>query len=104
MDFPCSKCGACCRRMGTIGLMPSKEDGSCIHLQDDNRCAIYATRPTICNVHDMFDVRDKQFKLRKKGYTREDYYAVGSQWCNKMMDEDKMPEHYRIDMKVYDEE
>lgn len=103
MEFPCTKCGACCRRAGKRGLMPSKEDGSCIHLLPDNTCSIYTHRPPICNVHDMFDIWDTSLKLREQGYTREEYYAVNSEKCNEMMDEDGLPEHFRIDMRIYDE-
>ena len=37
-NFPCDKCGACCRAVG------------CGLLTDTNRCSIYDRRPTICNV------------------------------------------------------
>jgi Fe-S-cluster containining protein len=47
-DFKCSQCGVCCKQAGKIGL-PTKEDGSCKFLSDDNQCTIYDTRPDICN-------------------------------------------------------
>ena len=45
--FPCTACGACCRN---VQYMPAKEDGSCIYLQEDNKCEIYETRPSICRI------------------------------------------------------
>lgn len=29
---------------------PAKPDGSCIHLNADNTCAVYETRPLVCRV------------------------------------------------------
>ena len=46
--FPCTKCGACCRRAPQTGWVPAAENGHCLHLQDDNTCGIYETRPQIC--------------------------------------------------------
>ncbi len=53
-DFPCSRCGACCRVAGHIPELRhlAREDGACRHLTGENLCAIYETRPPICRVRD----------------------------------------------------
>lgn len=51
--FPCSSCGACCRRVGAItaGKALDRGDGICMHLDTDtNLCTIYETRSDICRV------------------------------------------------------
>jgi len=54
--FPCSKCGACCRRAGVVpkvfwnGIIDPDEMGVCRHLRADNTCDVYETRPPICRV------------------------------------------------------
>lgn len=57
-DFNCTKCGACCRAVGRIPDFPEpvNEDGSCVHLKEDNTCAIYETRPLICRVDEFYDL------------------------------------------------
>ena len=52
---PCTKCGACCRFAYAISGMPTKEDGSCAFLLEQDgggTCTVYETRPEICRVKD----------------------------------------------------
>lgn len=99
--FPCTGCGACCRRAKhTVGLLnitdpknefyfpyEFNEDGSCQMLNSDNKCSVYETRPTVCNI-------DKTISLA--GIDREKFYEAIIVSCNKAMDEDNMPIEYRI--------
>lgn len=76
--------------------MPDRGDGACVHLGPDNLCTIYETRPEVCNMEKMYEKRLKDNpetmeKLGKKGY-----FAFNNLVCNAMMEEDKMPEEYRI--------
>lgn len=88
MKFPCSGCGACCRRIGWLpenelikhGLK-ANEQGACVNLLPDNSCDIYESRPDICRV----DVQAKESDEDVK-----DYYESNIQLCNKWMDEDGM--------------
>jgi uncharacterized protein len=56
VTFPCTRCGACCRMVGTVeGLRDlDRGDGACVHLQgepgEEHGCAIYETRPALCRV------------------------------------------------------
>ena len=89
--FPCTQCGACCKRAGATGLMPSKEDGSCIYLNKDNTCSIYHQRPDVCNIDKM---RRKQTKLSKK-----EYYRLSAKICNHFIKEDNLDDKYKIDVE-----
>lgn len=100
-NFPCSGCGACCRRAKqTVEQLnitdPSNEfyfpykfneNGSCEMLTDDNKCSVYKTRPTVCNI-------DKTILL--SGIDKEMFYSAVIETCNKAMDEDNMSVEYRI--------
>jgi Fe-S-cluster containining protein len=52
MDFPCARCGACCRFAGQVPELRALDrgDGVCRHLTAENLCAIYEARPPICRV------------------------------------------------------
>ena len=98
IKFQCSQCGACCRRAGKSGMRPDRGDGACIHLTKENLCAIYDTRPELCNMEAMYLKRKEQFPdLDKK-----EYFSANNIFCNTFMDTDKMPESYRIDISKYD--
>lgn len=86
--FPCTSCGACCRRVrGIDPNWPVGSDGkSCIHLNEDNSCAIYENRPRICRVNE----------LKPPRMTLEDWYNLNAAACNYMMDEDGLPEGLRL--------
>lgn len=62
--FKCSGCGLCCKA------------AKCPHLQEDNKCAIYETRPAICNVDKGYEMYFKQ-KMSKKTW-----YAINYQACS----------------------
>lgn len=54
MSFPCTACGACCRRLPVVSPM-ALADGSCRHLDPGtNLCTVYAQRPLACRVDDVF--------------------------------------------------
>jgi Fe-S-cluster containining protein len=96
MMFPCSKCGACCTRVGrvveqykkydgpqdflikSIKEFPHKYDssGRCDKLNDDNTCQVYDNRPPLCNVDTMFISHYSKFM------SKEEFYAVNTESCN----------------------
>jgi Fe-S-cluster containining protein len=55
MDFPCIKCGLCCRTLKFIPALADYDngDGVCRHLKND-LCEIYEKRPVICNIERMY--------------------------------------------------
>ena len=75
--FVCTKCGLCCRNIDKIPELSSfhKGDGICIHLSDDNLCNIYSTRPDICNVDKMYELKFKSMM------TKEEYEQINREGC-----------------------
>jgi len=70
--FICTKCGFCCRNIGKIPELSKFHvgDGVCVYLSDENLCSIYATRPDICNVEKMYELRYKTV-MTKTEYERK---------------------------------
>jgi Fe-S-cluster containining protein len=95
-DFKCSQCGVCCKQAGKIGL-PTKEDGSCKFLSDDNQCTIYDTRPDICNIKTMYNKR----KANGMDISYKEYLKMSSQACNDMMDTYNIDKKYRLNPEDY---
>lgn len=97
MEFLCSGCGSCCRRVSfhpDYKHLVDEETGWCKHLQPDNSCEIYEDRPDICNVEKGFQKSDYE--------DRTEYYKMNNQYCNQFQEEDGMDESYRINIKDYD--
>jgi len=102
-DFPCSGCGACCRRVG-MALKHSKEfkdqfpygskkDGSCEKLNKEGQCSVYNSRPDICRV----DVTYK--KKWSKIMSRKEAYNLEAKVCNSFIKEDGLDEKFLIKIK-----
>jgi len=96
MTFACSQCGACCRAAADAGLVPTR-DGHCIHLTPDQRCAIYATRPAICNVSRTHD----GLVARGVPISRAQYFTLSAVACNQLMDRYDVAASFRADPSVY---
>lgn len=61
--FPCNQCGACCRHVNRANETQflDRGDGICRHYQLDTRqCAIYETRPLICQVEKQYQLNYQQ--------------------------------------------
>lgn len=98
MEFGCTGCGICCRKLGEVFAKvrtlpepwqkeiaefpyPLTATGACSMLVN-NRCKVYKKRPVLCNVNSM---HEKYFpKMDKKAY----FDAAGRE-CNAMMDKAK---------------
>ena len=55
--FPCTKCGACCRRVGLAHETKflDRGDGVCMHYDAGSKgCSIYDERPEICRIEGYF--------------------------------------------------
>jgi Fe-S-cluster containining protein len=87
--FPCTKCGACCRVAGTIPGFeePLRPDGACSHLQPDDSCAIYETRPFMCRV-------DEQAGW--EGVPEYQWHAVNARACNQLQEAEGVPAKFRL--------
>ena len=101
MRFPCTSCGCCCKRISKAVEFLNVQDkdnplyfpyswdknGKCEHLTDTNMCKIYHKRPLMCDVERL----TKYLNLNKI-----EFYNLNIDACNKMMDEDGIPLHFRI--------
>lgn len=103
MDFICSGCGSCCKR---IGLVRDKfeelnfpygvdEKGWCEMLGQDNKCKVYDTRPDICRTNKTFD------NFFSKTMTKSQYYTMNTKLCNEWMKEDETDKKYLLDENIY---
>lgn len=106
MIFPCTGCGACCRKVGlmvsharaveyedgTIGRLVQgfpfqyNEDGACEMLVD-GKCSVYKDRPLICRVDDL------GVKLR---LNQVEWYKENIESCHELMAEEGILEKYKI--------
>jgi Fe-S-cluster containining protein len=104
--FPCTSCGACCRRLGRVlelreintllnpvlgealAAFPyaARPDGSCEKLEG-NLCSVYETRPDLCRVEVMRE---------RHQFSRAIHYFVAAESCNAMQEEDGMDPSYRV--------
>lgn len=75
--FLCTKCGLCCRNIDKIPELKEYDvgDGVCVHLTEGNLCDIYDTRPDICNVERMFEIKYKDI------ISREEYEHLNEEGC-----------------------
>lgn len=103
MDYPCTGCGECCRRVQAILDMShdhpvieelvrrfpykAKKDGSCEMFTEEGRCSVYETRPLICNIK----MGAKLLKMDEK-----DWYRLNRDGCNSMIKEAGLGDEYLV--------
>lgn len=77
--FFCRKCGNCCRHLEQSALYKelNRGDGVCKYLSGD-LCSIYERRPLLCRVDESYD------KLFYRSYSKEDYYTLNYEACEKL--------------------
>lgn len=97
--FPCSGCGACCRRAQSIiesaqAASPGlefpygfTESGACEMLGDDNKCKVYDTRPYICSIDQIAETM---------GFDKLTLYRANAAICNTWIEEDEMDESFKV--------
>lgn len=75
--FYCTKCGLCCRNVDLISELKEYDSGNgvCKFLTEENLCSIYDSRPDVCNVEKMYEVKYKFL------YTREEYDRLNMKGC-----------------------
>ncbi len=62
-EFPCERCGACCRNVDKAEetRFLDRGNGSCRHYDDGLKlCSIYESRPEICRVEHQFVTNYRQ--------------------------------------------
>jgi len=94
MPYPCTRCGACCRRLHALrGIVPDAmiaDDGSCVHLVG-NDCSIYDQRPLVCRIDEVIDA---------KGMDKATAYEATATICNAFMDQDGLDQGLRVRLQV----
>ena len=113
-NYPCTKCGACCRKFYVSSYnnftrhilnkelgedlppLPTKEDGSCYHLQEDNTCGIYDSRPVICRLTKDTPFLGANSMQEKLGYSDLEYHDSLVDMCNRFVTMYKMDPKFRI--------
>ena len=78
------------------GLMPQREDGACIHLDEDNRCKIYETRPIFCRVKEGYKKFKNVLNMTEKGF-----FIQNNLLCNQWVKEDGMDDSFLINIGDY---
>lgn len=79
--FPCKRCACCCKNVGSTpwGKEFSLPSGICRYLDTtSNLCTIYQQRPIFCNVDAYYE------KYLSTIMTREEFYQLNQQQCEKL--------------------
>lgn len=101
MEYPCTGCGACCRRINIVidnlkeldsdnplyFPYKAKENGHCEMLSKENKCMVYENRPLVCNIENLASFLN---------VPKIEFYCMNIAFCNTIMDEDNLPIEYRI--------
>jgi hypothetical protein len=89
--FPCTGCGLCCKNISTIEQLKDYDlgNGVCKFLKD-NQCSIYYTRPDICQIDKMFDIKYLKY------FSREEFYEKNASICNSMQELLGLDNSYRV--------
>lgn len=100
--FPCTKCGACCRKISSfIKALPEQfsndpdflfpyqwdENGVCENLLPDNSCKVYDARPLVCNIEKF---------INKFSLPADEFYKQNAVVCNTLMDWENLPQELRV--------
>lgn len=90
--FPCTQCGACCSNINHLDFLNEyNQNGVCINLQN-NKCAIYDSRPLLCKINEAFDTIFSMYM------SREEYYLANALACNELQEARGLDEKYRINL------
>jgi Fe-S-cluster containining protein len=81
MDFPCIKCGLCCKTLKNIPILSEYDNGNgvCRYLAN-NLCSIYDSRPLVCNVEAMYS------KYFAPDMTEREFIIANLEACQKIAD------------------
>lgn len=105
MEFPCGKCGLCCKNAKRLNdeiksyfttvppelVFPHKinDNGSCSMLTEDGLCSVYDDRPLVCNIK----------KLGQKfNFDEKTWFKQNAQSCNTEQIKAGMDESFRVNI------
>ena len=85
-NFPCNKCGACCRNIRNSDLTQflDRGDGICKYYNDALKlCSIYESRPNICRV----ELYYKEHLVNDMSW--DSYVNINLEACKTLRDKDR---------------
>lgn len=91
--FPCSGCGLCCRNISKVEGLREFDlgNGTCKYLDIvSNACAIYDTRPEICNIDTMFEKEYIQY------FPKKEFYILNANVCNHLQEKYGFDDKFKI--------
>ncbi len=103
-NFPCTKCGLCCKQLANtlanqhslpqklqdlLSIFPyrPKPDGSCPKLTEDGLCSVYDSRPIICNINLAAQVLNHDIM---------DWYRINAENCNNLINNAGLSADYLV--------
>jgi len=89
----CSSCGLCCQHIAKVPELKEFNlgNGTCKYYDALNKsCKIYETRPDICRVDRMYELR------YHKDFTKEEYRISNAKICNSLQEFYNLDESFRI--------
>ena len=93
LSFDCTKCGACCKRIAQIAELKDFDSGNGVCSQLDlatNECKIYANRPLVCRVDEMFE------KYFSSVLSKAEFYGLNAKCCNILQEQQGISENFRM--------
>jgi Fe-S-cluster containining protein len=99
VHFPCNGCAKCCRKIAQAVAFAKEagfpeevcdfpynwnEQGVCEMLTPGNRCKVYDTRPTLCNVEKMYEYIENYFKEKGHSIDYDTYIEYNIHACGKL--------------------
>ena len=97
--FPCTQCGLCCMRAGTVKDFPYKTDynGVCEKYDlEKKECTIYEDRPVLCNIDKYYD------KYLSANVDRAVWHFQNAQMCNKLINQVGLDKKYLVKLNTGD--
>jgi len=91
--FPCTSCGLCCQNISGVEELKEYDlgNGICKYFNPQHKiCTIYETRPNICRVDKMFEIKYKKY------FTLKDFYRENAKVCNTLQELYKLNTSFRI--------
>lgn len=84
MTWKCDCCGLCCKHADRVPALQelALADGSCMFLDNENKCSIYEHRPKVCNVRYIYE-----HYFEPKGVSEDEFYAKTQESCDKLKSE-----------------
>jgi Fe-S-cluster containining protein len=91
--FPCTGCGLCCQNIATVKELKEFDLGNGVCKFFDiktNNCMIYESRPDICKVDKMFNIK------YNNEFSKKEFYKLNAKVCNDIQEKYHLNISYRI--------